>query len=416
MFPSILSNSESIRQRLTFQILFFSLIAALCSFAYGSSEGKFKKKYTRLVDDEEEYNGQPEPPPVYSDAAGTEYLEVGQQKYRVQHVGDISVSTSSEYQGHQYSEITYEDFRSPTGYPPGSYFKTRVAFSVVKHDWSNGGRYSIDIWFFPNGLQDERYQGKILAVPHNLLKVDDQDSSTDATFHISTMRLEEAKVYSFASTLSLESPIKQKTVAKKFVLRSQPDQILEFGLSRDWGKFTDQLNQVTLRLTTSQETLLTQNNTTTSEHGHHYSFSIPRSRFDTGYDPKGKRKLGNASSIPTPKLQFNDIVIGLFIHVEEGKVAAKLDTISSYDNLRTFLEDTTSETVVPASGEQKKRIASAMTGICSKALRDYLADHSVTVYWIDPEHQQHKIAYFSNWTGKLEVDKRHPDTFYHSGK
>ncbi|MTI11975.1 hypothetical protein E1189_02735, partial [Sansalvadorimonas verongulae] len=128
-------------------VLFFLLIAALCSFAYSSSEGKFKKKYTRLVD-EEEYDGQPESPPVYSEAAGVEYLEVDSHKYRIQFMGDISVSTSSEYLGHQYSEITYGDIDSPANYPPGSYFKTRATFSAVKHDWSHGGRYSIDIWFF----------------------------------------------------------------------------------------------------------------------------------------------------------------------------------------------------------------------------------------------------------------------------
>ncbi|WP_230460446.1 hypothetical protein, partial [Sansalvadorimonas verongulae] len=77
MSPSILPHSENIRQKLMFQtLLFFLLITALCSFAYSSSEGKFKKKYTRLVSEEYEgCDGQPEPPPVYSEAAGAEYLE-----------------------------------------------------------------------------------------------------------------------------------------------------------------------------------------------------------------------------------------------------------------------------------------------------------------------------------------------------
>ncbi|WP_230460085.1 hypothetical protein, partial [Sansalvadorimonas verongulae] len=400
-------------------LLCFLLIAALYSLAYSSSEGEIRSKYTQSVNEEEHegYDRQPEPLPVYSEAAGAEYLEVDSHKYRVQFMGDIPVSTSSEYRGHQFSDITYGDIGSPADLPPGSYFKTRVTFSVVGHDWSHQGRYTIDIWLFPNGLPGKHYQSKILAVPHNLLKIDDHEPPTAGPCHISTIRPEEIKVYSFASILSLEAPFSKthKTIAKKFFLTSQPKQILELGSFHDWRTFTDQFNQVTLRLTTSQETLLKQDNAVTSEYGHQYSFSVPRSHFDTNYNPKGEAKLGNHSPIQTPGIQFNDIIIRLEIHVVRGKIAARVKSIFSYRSLKASLEKATSETVVTASGSQRERITKSMRGISSRALYEFLANHDISVYWIDPEHQQHKIARFGKWAGKLEVYGEHTETFYHSG-
>ncbi|WP_230460086.1 hypothetical protein, partial [Sansalvadorimonas verongulae] len=67
------------------------------------------------------------------------------------------------------------------------------------------------------------------------------------------------------------------------------------------------------------------------------------------------------------------------------------------------------------SSSQRERITKSMQGICPKAFRDYLADHDITIYWIDPEHQRHKIAHFAKWTGKLEAYGEHTDTLYHSG-
>ncbi|WP_230460445.1 hypothetical protein, partial [Sansalvadorimonas verongulae] len=197
------------------------------------------------------------------------------------------------------------------------------------------------------GLQSERYKGKILAVPHNVLKVDDQGGSKAAPFRVSTLRAKKVRESNFNVTLSLEPPFstKRKPVARNSRLTSQPEEILEFGPSHKLRKFTDQLNQVTLRVSVSQGALLTQDDAVTDDHGYSYSFSIPRSRFDSGYTPKGEEKLGGSSSIASPTIQFKDTVIGFSIHVVGGRIAAKLETLHTYSALKATFEDATSTTV-----------------------------------------------------------------------